>query len=209
MKERGQRWEAQQREKELLRRIDTLGTENTRLRKERNGAIRARYEDQEEAMVLRNQLAARDADVKRLETLLGELERNLAEGEEDELRQRLLKIQLELAQSQDGQASLQAEHGALQVSFGQLSQNNRVLQEQIGTHHDVEEEAKGLRRENRFLSGRNNLLRSQVGSYMVGNRITMTQFFLQAVSNIPLVGRPFRKTSEQIYDQTHQPRRRR
>lgn len=127
MKERSERWEAKQEREQLLRRIDTLGTENSRLRKERNDAIRDRYTDQEEVIVLRNQLAARDAEAKRLEALLEQLEKNLAEGEEDELRQRLLDVQLQLSRSQEQYVSLNAEYGATQASLNELSQNNRIL----------------------------------------------------------------------------------
>lgn len=43
---------------------------------------------------------------------------------------------------------------------------------------------------------------------MVGNRVTTTQYLIQLAGNMPFVGRIFRKTSEQVYDQTHQTRRR-
>ncbi len=209
MKEgRGERWEDRQRELELKRKVDSLGTENSRLRRQRNDAIRDRYTDQEEAMLLRNQLAARDDEVKRLRTTLSELERNLAEGEEDELRQRILDSQMDLARMREQYASLTGEHQALQASFGELSQSNRDLQGQILGFYDVGVEAKSLRRENKALSNKNKLLRSQVGSYMVGNKVTLPQYLIMAAEKIPVVGRAFRRASEQAYDQTH-PRGRR
>jgi len=54
-------WEAQRRIAELEHTRDSLASQNTKLRLERDEAIRSGYTSQEEATRLRNMLAAKEA----------------------------------------------------------------------------------------------------------------------------------------------------
>lgn len=207
-KEKQEAWEVQQRIGELEHTRDSLASQNATLRRERDAAIRSGYESQEEATTLRNELAAKQAEVEELKGVLHSVEDRLGEIQTDSSIPQAESIakERELLRLKEEVSTLRGGHDIALQFTQQLSSENTSLRQQVTVLSGAEEERDELREQNRYLSSRNKLLKSQVGNFMVGSeRVGISYYVLQVMSNIPILGSLIRRTSEEVYDAHQKP----
>lgn len=207
-KEKQEAWEAQQRIGELEHARDSLASRNAILGRERDAAIRSGYISQEEATTLNNKLAAKEAEVGELKNVLhsvedrlGEIQANSGTSQAESIAQEreLLRLREELS-------TLRGGHDIALQFTQQLSSENASLRQQVTALSGAAGERDELREQNRYLSGRNKLLKSQVGNFMVGSeRVGISYYILQAMGKIPILGSLIRRTSEDVYDAHQKP----
>lgn len=204
-KETQEAWVAKQRIEELEHKRDSLASQNTRLRQERDAAIRSGFTSQEEAIDLENRFKAKEAEVEELKGVLysvrdrmGKVEADVGTSQAESIAQ-----EGELLRLREGISALRGGHDVAVQFAQQLSSENGSLRRQLAELSIIQEERDGLREENRYLSSRNKLLKSQVGNFMVGGKVGISYYVLQIMSKVPLIGSLISRTSQAVYD-THQ-----
>lgn len=161
---------------------------------------------QEEAIALNNRLAAKEAEVRELSSVLHSVQDRMGEIEADAGTSQAESIakERELLRLREEISALRGSHDVAVQSTQQLSSENASLRQRVTELSGIQEERDELRGQNRYLSGMNKLLKSQVGNFMVGSRrVGISYYVLQVMGNIPIIGALIRQTSEEVYD-THQ-----
>lgn len=201
--ERQEIWQLREDNNDLRRQLDTANTENGRLTTERDNAIRDKFDDQERARSLSNQLAARQDEVESLRGLL-QTEREemirLTKGADSAIGE-ALRAGEELSRLNQQLIEMRAADEANRVLILEQSQHRQTMQAEIIGLQDVRADRDKLVNQNRSLVSQNNLLKSRVGNFLVGSgRVGISYYALQFLGGLPLIGSLFRKTSEQVYE---------
>lgn len=208
--EKQKAWEAQQRIEELERARNGLASQNTVLRQERNAAIASGHTSQVEAMTLGNRLAAKAAEVEELRLALHSVGARLEELQVNSSvsQSKFIVQEMELLRLREEIPALRGSHNIAVQSVQQLTGDNASLRQQVTALSGIQEERDELQKENKHLSSRIKLLKSQVGSFMVGNgRVGKSYYVLQAMSHIPVIGSLIHRTSEEVYNAHQKPRK--
>lgn len=196
-------WQLRQENDDLKERIDALENEKLRLRRERDTAIRERLADQEEAISLRNQLAAKTDEARRLHSLLDETRLQLAtlasesgdaSAQVSAKQEELTRVKVELLTAT---ARIQSEH----LANENLTANGRKLQDELQQLRTVREENNFLTGQNKYLKTAVDRLKSQVGNFLVGTgKIPFTYYALEVANKLPLIGSLFQNASINAYE---------
>lgn len=209
-KEKQKAWEAQQRIEELERARDGLTSQNTVLRQERDAAIRSGYTNQEEATTLRNGFAVKEVETRELRIVLQDVVDRLRElqANSSASQSQFIAQEIKLLGLQEEMLTLRGSHDVAFQSVQQLTGENASLRQQASALSGVQEERDELRKENRYLSRRHKLLKSQVGNFLVGDgRVGKSYYVLQVMGRIPVLGSLIRQTSEEVYNVHRKPRK--
>lgn len=201
--ERQEIWQLREDNNELRRQLDAANTENKRLTTERDEAIRGRFDDQETARSLGNQLSARQGEVEDLRSLL-QTEREkmirLTEGTDSAIGE-ALRAQEELSRLNQQLIEVRAEDEAKGRLILEQSRLRQAMQAKIVGLEDVRVDRNNLAIQNRHLVSQNHRLKSQVGNFLVGSgRVGISYYALQFLGGLPLIGSLFRETSGQVYE---------
>lgn len=205
--ERQEIWELTQQVKDLKKQLDDAGTETGRLTNERDQAIKSRYAEQEEAVILRNQLSAKEDENERLNALLKEAGSQLQERAQssDETNARALRAEGELLGVREEFIRLQSKANEDHLLTQELFNERRFLLDEISNLNIIREEKDQLVSQNKYLLSQNNLLKSQVGNFLVGiGRVNKFYYVVQFLGHLPIMGAIFRQTSLQIYEECSQ-----
>lgn len=201
--ERQEIWQLRQNNDELRRQLDAANTENKRLTIERDETIRGRFNDQETARSLGNQLSARQGEVEDLRSLF-QTEREemirLTEGTDNAIGE-VLRAKEELSRLNQQLIEVRAADEAKGELILEQSQLRQAMQAEIVGLKDVRVDRDNLANQNRYLVSQTNLLKSQVGNFLIGSgRVGVSYYALQFLGGLPLIGSLFRRTSEQVYE---------
>ena len=201
--ERQEIWQLRQDNDELRRSLDAANTENKRLTTERDRAIRDRFDDQETARSLGNQLSASQGEVESLRSLL-QTEREemirLTEGTDSAIGEALRATEA-LSRLNQQLIEVRAQDEAKRELILEQSQLRQAMQAELIGLKDVRVDRDNLAIQNRHLVSQNHLLKSQVGNFLVGSgRVGISYYALQFLGGLPLIGSLFRRTSEQVYE---------